>query len=192
MKAQIRSILRDSIAAKQKLDQKPLIASIEKTVQLMVACLKKGSKIILFGNGGSAADAQHIAAELIGRFTRERKALAAIALGCNSSNITCIANDYEFGQIFSRQIEALGQNSDLAIGISTSGSSPNILAGIISAKKKGMPTVALTSEKGRQLSRMVDVAICVPDKNTARIQEAHIIIGHIICELTEKAFCDKK
>ncbi|MFC1632465.1 SIS domain-containing protein [Candidatus Omnitrophota bacterium] len=130
-----------------------------------------------------------MAAELVGRFNRERKALAALALSGNSSNLTCLGNDYGFGDIFSRQIEGLGKRGDLAIGISTSGTSPNVLAAIKQAKAQGLKTASLTSEKGKnKLARMTEVAICVPSRNTARIQEAHIVIGHIICELTEQAF----
>ncbi len=188
MEKEVRAILNESIAVKEKLREDDLITSIVKLVELVVACLKNGGKVILFGNGGSAADSQHIAAELVGRFTQERKALAAIALNCNSSNLTAISNDYDFKQVFARQIEGLGRNLDLAIGISTSGSSPNVLAGISCAKEIGMRTACLTGEKGEKLARTVDVSVCVPSKNTARIQEAHITIGHIICELTEKAF----
>ncbi|MBL7091883.1 MAG: D-sedoheptulose 7-phosphate isomerase [Candidatus Omnitrophica bacterium] len=188
MEEEIRSILKESIAVKEKLCRDDLIASIEKLAEAAVTCLRKGGKVILFGNGGSAADSQHIAAELVGRFTRERKALAAIALSCNSSNLTSISNDYGFKEVFARQIEGLGRNADLAIGISTSGSSPNVLAGISCAKAMGMRTACLTGEGGGELAKKVDLSVCVPSKNTARIQEAHITIGHIICELTEKAF----
>lgn len=188
MKEKIKSILNESIRVKERLCGDESIALIEKLVELVVACLKNGGKVILFGNGGSAADAQHIAAEFVGRFTQERKALAALALSCNSSNLTSLANDYGFEHIFARQIEALGKVEDLAIGISTSGSSPNILNGIACAKKIGMNTACLTSKKGKQLAQMVDVAICVPSGNTARTQEAHIAIGHILCELAEETF----
>lgn len=191
MKKKIRAIIDKSIAVKEKLSQDDLVASIEKLVELAVSSLKSGGKIILFGNGGSAADAQHIAAELVGRFTRERKALAAIALSCNSSNLTSIGNDYGFEQIFTRQIEALGQRQDLAIAISTSGTSPNVLAGISCAKKMGMKTACLSGEKSNKLTKMADLAVCVPSSETARIQEAHITIGHIICELVEKSFLEK-
>ncbi len=185
---EIRSIIKQSIAVKEGLCRDDLLASIAKLTGLVIACLKRGGKIILFGNGGSAADSQHIAAELIGRFTRERRALAAIALSCNNSNLTSIANDYDFKQVFARQIEGLGRREDLAIGISTSGASPNVLAGVSYAKKIGMKTACLSGQKSKQLSKKVDVSVCVPSKNTARIQEAHITIGHIICELAEQSF----
>ncbi|MBL7084736.1 MAG: D-sedoheptulose 7-phosphate isomerase [Candidatus Omnitrophica bacterium] len=187
MKEKIKAIINESIAVKEKI-RADLVPSIIKLVNMVIACLKEGGKVILFGNGGSAADAQHITAELVGRFTQERKALAAIALSCNSSNLTSISNDYDFKQVFARQIEALGQKKDLAIGISTSGTSANVIAGILKAKKMGMKTAALTAEKGKELAYLVDLPIPIPSKNTARIQEAHITIGHIICELTEKAF----
>ncbi len=186
MEETIKAIIEESIGVKEELCRKS-IPAILKLAELTIACLKGGGKIILFGNGGSAADAQHIAAELVGRFTRERKALAAIALSGNSSILTAISNDYEFQQVFARQIEGLGQSRDLAIGISTSGSSPNVLAGISCAKKIGMKTAALTGGKITELAKSVDVSVSAPSKNTARIQEAHITIGHIVCELTEKS-----
>lgn len=192
MEKEIRSIIKESIAVKEKLCQDDLIAAIEKLAQSVMACLKNGGKVILFGNGGSAADAQHIAAELVGRFTQERKALPALALNCNSSNLTAISNDYEFAQVFTRQIEALGKSGDLAIGISTSGSSANVVAGISRARELGMKTAALIGAKGANLATMTDIVIFVPSFNTARIQEAHITIGHIICELVEKSFLEKK
>jgi len=187
MKDKIKSILSENIALKEKVCRDDLVASIAKLVELVVACLKNGGKVILFGNGGSAADAQHIAAELVGRFTQERKALPAVALNCNTSILTCIANDYGFEQIFARQLEGLAKDKDLIIGISTSGNSPNVIAAISKAKEMGLKSAALTGEAGLKLTEMADLAICVPSKNTARIQEAHITIGHIICELTEKA-----
>jgi D-sedoheptulose 7-phosphate isomerase len=187
MKEKIKDALKENISVKQGLLQDKHLCVIEKIIQLTISCLKDGGKIILFGNGGSAADAQHIAAEFVGRFKKERKALAAIALNTNSSNLTCLANDYGFEQVYSRQIEALALSRDLVIGISTSGNSPNIIAGISQAKKMGIKTCALTSEKGKKLAQTVDLALCVPAQDTARIQEAHITVGHIICELTELA-----
>ena len=192
MKKEIVSILNESIAVKQSLSQATSITTIAKLAELVISCLKKGGKIILFGNGGSAADAQHIASELVGRFTLERKALAAIALSCNSSNLTSIGNDYSFEQIFSRQIEGLGQSRDLALGISTSGTSGNVLAGILKAKEIGMKSALLTGEGSPELATKVDLLVSVPSKSTARIQEAHITIGHIICQLAERAFLEDK
>ena len=192
MKKEIASILNESIAVKQSLCQANSITAIAKLAELVISCLRGAGKVILFGNGGSAADAQHIAAELVGRFTQERKALAAIALSCNSSNLTSIGNDYSFEQIFSRQIEGLGQAKDLALGISTSGTSGNVLAGILKAKEIGMKTVLLTGKGNPELATKVDLLVSVPTKNTARIQEAHITIGHIICQLAEKSFLKDK
>lgn len=183
----IKEIFKENIAVKESLIQDESLTAIEKLVDLVVSVLKSGGKVILFGNGGSAADAQHIAAELVGRFTQERKALAAIALTCNSSNLTCIGNDYGFEQIFVRQLEALGKPGDLVIGISTSGTSANVLAAVSYAKKLGLKTACLSSTKNDQLAQLTDVAISVASSDTARTQEAHITIGHIICELTEKA-----
>jgi len=189
-KKRIKEIVKESIQLKETLSKDKLLEKIEELIKLMVNCLKSGGKVILFGNGGSAADAQHITAELVGRFARERNALAAVALNCNSSNLTCIGNDYGFEQIFARQLEALGKPEDLAIGISTSGSSANVIFAIAQAKKIGMKTATLTGIKSDQLAKVADVAISVPSTNTARVQEAHITIGHIICELVEKALCD--
>jgi len=148
--------------------------------------LKKGGKVILFGNGGSAADAQHIAAEFVGRFKLERQGLAAIAITTNTSVITSIANDYGYEEIFSRQIEALGADDDIVIGISTSGNARNVIAGLLEAKRMGLKTIALTGSGGGEMATIANLALVVPSDNTARVQEAHIIIGHIICELAEQ------
>jgi len=142
---------------------------------------------LLFGNGGSAADAQHIAAELVGRYYLDRRPLPAEALTVNASSVTAIGNDYDFNQIFSRQVEALGNSEDVAVGISTSGNSVNVIRGVQAAKRKGLITAALTGEGGGSLKGEVDYCICVPSKDTPRIQEAHILIGHILCELVERA-----
>jgi len=154
----------------------------------MIESIKKGGKVILFGNGGSASDSQHIAAELVGRFRKERSALAAIALTTNTSILTSLANDYSYEIVFSRQIEALGQKNDIAIGISTSGKAKNVAAGIKQAKKMGIKTIALTGGDGGELAKLADISLIVPSLVTARIQEAHITLGHIICELVEQEF----
>jgi D-sedoheptulose 7-phosphate isomerase len=146
----------------------------------------KGNKVLLFGNGGSAADAQHIAAEFVGRFAFERRALPALALSVNTSCVTAIGNDYGFDLVFSRQIEALGREGDVAIGISTSGNSQNVLQGLSAARKLGLSTVALTGCNGGKLKSAVDHCICAPSNETPRIQECHLLIGHIICELVER------
>jgi len=153
----------------------------------MLETIKSGHKILLFGNGGSATDSMHIAAELVGRFRKERKALPAIALNSNISVITALANDYNFEYIFERQIEALGNKNDMAIGISTSGSSKNVITGILKASKIGLKTAVLTGNKIGMLSKIADICVRIPSNNTPRVQEAHIAIGHIVCELIEDA-----
>jgi D-sedoheptulose 7-phosphate isomerase len=154
--------------------------------------LEREGKLLLFGNGGGAADAQHIAAEFIGRYQLERTALPAIALTVNSSMLTAVANDYGYEEVFARQISVLGTEKDAAIGISTSGNSPNVLRGIAAARQRGMLTVGLAGETGGELKRLADLYLCVPSNVTARIQECHILPGHIVsgyCErvLTEQA-----
>jgi len=155
--------------------------------RILAGALSSGRKVLLFGNGGSAADAQHIAAEFAGRFYIDRAALPALALTTNTSSLTAIGNDYGFQCVFARQVEALGSVGDIAIGISTSGSSPNVLEGLRAAKRKGMVTAGLTGKGGGLLVREADHCICVPSDDTPRIQEAHILIGHILCELVEQA-----
>ena len=152
---------------------------------LISDCLAAGGKLLLFGNGGSAADAQHLAAEFVGRFVVERPGLAAIALTTDSSILTAVANDYGFERIFARQIEALARPGDVAIGISTSGNSANVLAAMKQAANQNLKTIGLSGKDGGLLARASDVSVTVPAANTARIQECHIAIGHIWCELVE-------
>jgi D-sedoheptulose 7-phosphate isomerase len=179
--------IRASIEAKQRLLRTAeVVSAVAKVSKIFVDALKQGNKVLLFGNGGSAADAQHIAAELVGRFAFDRPALPALALSVNTSCVTAIGNDYGFKLIFARQIEALGRAGDVALGISTSGNSPNVLAAVSAAKKMGLHTVALTGCTGGQLRNAVDYCICVPSNETPRIQECHILIGHIISELVEQ------
>jgi len=161
---------------------------IQETIKIMENALKKKKKIVLFGNGGSAADAQHIAAELVGRFNRERMSLPAIALSTDTSIITSLGNDYSFELIFSRQCESIIQMGDVAIGISTSGNSKNVINAIKEAKKQGAHTVGLLGNKGGKIGKIVDIAIIVDSKNTARIQETHRVIYHIICENLDEKF----
>lgn len=184
MKQQIIKNIQESIAVKEKVIES-CINSIEKAASAMVSCLKNNGKIILFGNGGSAADSQHIAAELIGRFKKERKPYPAIALTTDTSIITALSNDYNFESIFSRQIEALGNKGDVAIGISTSGNSLNVINGLLAAKKFNLKTIAFTGQDGGKMKKLTDILIAIPSNNTPRIQEAHITIAHIICELVE-------
>jgi D-sedoheptulose 7-phosphate isomerase len=154
-------------------------------VEAVTMALKAGNKILLFGNGGSAADAQHLAAEFVNRFVIERPPLPAIALTTDSSIITSIGNDYDFSEVFSKQIRAIGQQGDIAWGISTSGNSSNVLKGLEAAKKMGLVTLAFTGKDGGPIAKMVDFSINVSSSITARIQEAHITAGHAICELVD-------
>src|ERR1017187_4745292 len=185
--------IQASIAVKEHLLRNAeVVPIIAKVSELLVGTLKKGNKVLLFGNGGSAADAQHIAAEFVGRFAFDRPALPALALSVNTSCITAISNDYGFDLVFSRQIEALARPGDLAIGISTSGNSPNVLRALLVAKKMGMHTVGLTSCTGGKLKDAVDYCVRAPSNETPRIQECHILIGHIISELVEQAIFDEQ
>jgi D-sedoheptulose 7-phosphate isomerase len=160
-------------------------ARIVQIAELARACLAGGGKIVLFGNGGSAADAQHVAAELVGRFERERAPLAAIALTVDTSSLTAIGNDYGFEHVFARQLRALGRPGDLAVAISTSGRSPNVLEGARAARALGMKVVGLTGQGGEPLAALSDCAVVVPSRKTARIQEAHITVCHVVCEVLE-------
>ena len=183
----IAELMTASIAAKQNmLNDSGLVATIAKVSELLIASLRQGNKLILFGNGGSAADAQHIAAELVGRFAFDRPALPALALSVNSSCVTAIGNDYGFERVFSRQLEALARVGDVAIGISTSGTSPNVVNAILTARRIGLKTVGLTGASGRTLAESADLCMSVPASDTPRIQECHILIGHILSELVEK------
>jgi D-sedoheptulose 7-phosphate isomerase len=178
-----RQIIEESIAVKRALIEQA--AEIEKAAAIVVDSLKAGGKIFLFGNGGSAADSQHIASELVGKFEKHRKGLPAIALTTDTSILTSVGNDYGFENIFVRQLEALLSGGDVAIGITTSGSSANVIRALEFAKKRGAKTIALTGRKGENLRKLCDVAILVDSEITARIQECHILIGHIICAVVE-------
>lgn len=157
-------------------------AELERLIAKVAGSLAAGGKILFFGNGGSASDAQHLAAELSVRFVKQRRALAGLALGANVSEVTACGNDFGFDQVFARQIEALGRAGDVAIAISTSGKSPNIVAAVRAAKELGLFTVALTGESGGELRGLVDLLIAVPSRTTARIQEMHSLLGHLVCE----------
>jgi D-sedoheptulose 7-phosphate isomerase len=154
--------------------------------QAMSDALHAGRKLLVFGNGGSAADAQHMAAELVGRFERERAAMAAIALSADTSVLTSIANDYSYKQVFARQVEALGQAGDVAFGISTSGESPNVVLALTVAKANGLKTIALTGRDGGSVGRAADVHVNVPDQSSARVQEVHRTLIHVICAVIEE------
>ena len=179
--------IQASIVTKERLLGSPeVVATIARGSEILIEALQLGNKLLLFGNGGSAADGQHIAAEFVGRFAFDRPALPALALSVNTSCVTAIGNDYGYDLVFVRQIEALGRPGDVAIGISTSGSSPNVLQGLSVGKKLGLHTVGLVGCTGGKLKDVVDHCICVPSNETPRIQECHILIGHIISELVEK------
>lgn len=178
--------IKASIATKQLLVSSPeIIADIAKVSEIMVAAFEKGNKVFLFGNGGSAADSQHIAAEFVGRFAFDRPPLPALALSVNTSCLTAIGNDYGFDLTFARQLEALAKPGDVAVGISTSGNSPNVLQGLAAAKKLGLHTVAFAGCTGGKMKGAADFCLCAPSNETPRIQECHILIGHIISELVE-------
>jgi D-sedoheptulose 7-phosphate isomerase len=153
--------------------------------QTLSDALKAGGKLLVFGNGGSASDAQHMASELVGRFLKERAALPALALTVDTSILTAIANDYSFKQVFVRQVEALGQPGDVAMGISTSGESPNVIAALQAARAQGMKTIALTGRDGGGVGRAAEIHVNVPDQNTARVQEVHRTLLHVMCEVVE-------
>ncbi|MGD0335783.1 MAG: D-sedoheptulose 7-phosphate isomerase [Candidatus Omnitrophota bacterium] len=188
MRDKIKDILLENIRIKEEL-LRTSITRIKQIADLLIDSLRKGGKIILFGNGGSASDAQHIAAEFIGRFKKDRTALAAIAITTNTSILTSLANDYGYEVVFAKQIEALGQKNDIAIGISTSGKAKNVIAGFKQAKKNGLKTIAFTGGDGGEIAKLADAALIVPSNVTARIQETHITVAHIICEMVEETLC---
>jgi D-sedoheptulose 7-phosphate isomerase len=161
-------------------------ADVLRVVDLLAAAFRDGRRVLVFGNGGSASDAQHFAAEFVGRFQKERRAVAAIALTTDTSILTAIGNDYAFTRVFARQIEALGESGDVAIGITTSGGSKNIVEALAVAKDRGLTTVAVTGCDGGEAGRIADVHLNVPDRSTARIQEVHRTVLHVICELVEE------
>ena len=175
--AEVKKAVADTLADK-----------IFEAISLARTSYQNGGKMLLMGNGGSAADAQHIAAEFIGRYKKERKAVAAIALTVDSSILTCVGNDYGYDAVFSRQVEGLAKKEDIVIAISTSGNSENVIRGVDMAREIGAKTIGLWGNQGGQLKDKVDLAIVVPSSNTARIQEAHITIGHIICEILDEDF----
>ncbi len=182
----IISILQESLSLKQViLQDRQLIEMVASVGLELTRALRSGRKVFFFGNGGSAADAQHLAAELVGRFDRERRALPAIALTANTSTLTAIGNDYSYDSVFVRQLEALSAPGDVAVGISTSGNSPNVVKAVRSARKAGVITVGMTGFRDSELASSVDYCIRIPSERTPRIQEAHILIGHILCELIE-------
>jgi len=163
---------------------------LEIAANLCIDCLQNGGKILIFGNGGSAADAQHIAAEMVGRYKVERKGLPAIALTTDTSALTSIGNDYGYNHIFDRQVEALANEGDAVIGISTGGSSANVISALKLANKLGCKTIGLSGRDGGEMNTLCDINLVVPAEDTPRIQEMHIVIGHTICHLIDQAFKD--
>jgi len=164
----------------------PYLDLIAKIAEAIIAAYKQGNKVLLCGNGGSASDAQHIEGELVGRFKMERKALPAIAITANSSTMTAIANDYGYADVFKRAVEAHGKPGDILIAISTSGNSQNVILAVEEAKKQGMKVVGFLGGSGGKLEKLVDMALVAPSSDTPRIQECHILVGHILCDLIEK------
>jgi len=182
--AKVAASLQEGAELRMQISRDNAEAIVE-AASVITGCLRSGGKLLLFGNGGSAADAQHLAAEFVGRFIGERRPLPAIALTTDSSILTAVGNDYGFEQIFARQVEGLGHSNDVAIGISTSGNSPNVIAAVEASRKLGLKTIGLAGKDGGRLSKSVDIAITISSVNTARIQECHIAIGHLFCELVE-------
>jgi phosphoheptose isomerase len=182
------AVLGETIALHERVrrgEAQPIVAA----AAAILAALRAGGKLLVFGNGGSAADAQHVAAELVGRFQRERAALAAIALTTDTSVLTSLANDYAFERVFARQIEALGKPGDVVLGISTSGASANVVTALTAARRLGLRTIALTGGDGGEVGRAAEIHVNVPSRSTARVQEVHRTLLHVICELVEDAFC---
>lgn len=184
MKNIILDILESSIAIKRDCIESNIDLIIQ-AAEMLATCLSQGSKVLIFGNGGSAADAQHLAAEFVNRFQIERPPLAAVALTTDTSLLTSIGNDYHFDKIFSKQIEALGRPGDIAWGISTSGNSANVILAIKAARKLGLKTIGMTGRAG-ELAGCVDLVFAVASDTTARIQESHITVGHILCDLVDR------
>jgi D-sedoheptulose 7-phosphate isomerase len=182
----IQSVLRETAQLHQALPAEQ-VERIGRAAQAMTDALRQGRKIIWFGNGGSATQSQHMAAEFVGRFLKERRPLPSLSLTENMASVTAIGNDYAYDVVFARQLEGLAQAGDVAVGLSTSGNSPNVLAALRKAKELGVTTIGLTGERGGQMAALCDVCIRVPSTVTARIQEVHLTIGHILCGLVEDA-----
>ena len=185
----IKKIIKASIDTKQSvLQNEGLLKTIAVSVDVIVNAFRNGKRVYFCGNGGSAADAQHLAAEFSGRFYADRKALPAEALHCNTSYLTAVANDYGFDEIYSRLIDGIGEQGDVLVGLSTSGNSPNILKAFKTAKKKEMITIGFTGKSGGEMRTLCDHLINIPSTDTPRIQESHIMVGHIVCQLVEEKY----
>jgi len=187
----VRQRVEESIRVKQRFPEE-LVSGIASAAQKIIEAYRKSGKLILFGNGGSAADAQHIACELVGKFLKERRPLQAISLSANSSVLTCLGNDYGYDRVFERQVEAIAKRGDVVVGISTSGNSVNVTRALKLAKKIGCTTIGMTGRSGGKLKAVVDILLNIPSKETPRIQESHTLVGHIICELVERAAKDMR
>lgn len=185
--ALIRQALRDSIAVQEKLLE-GCVPGIARIAELLIETFRRGGCLYLMGNGGSAAEAQHVAAEFVGRFRHARRALPAIALSTDTSILTAVANDVDFAQVFARQVEALVRPGDVVAALSTSGASPNVIEAVRAASRRGAATIGFTGNRRGPLAEHVDIAVEVPLGDTARVQEAHLVIWHIICELVERAW----
>lgn len=189
MTVKINDIIRESIAVKTMvLDDPALLARVDRIVNLVVDRFRAGKHLYFCGNGGSAADAQHLAAEFSGRFYIDREALPSEALHCNTSYMTAVANDYSYDLIYSRLINGIGKKDDILVGMSTSGNSVNIVKAFETARAKGITTIGMTGQGGGKLAALSDHLIDIPSRNTPRIQEAHMLLGHIICQLVEEKF----
>lgn len=187
MRAKIETAFQESAQVKlQFIQNEENVGKIMEVAKRIMAAYRKGNKVLFFGNGGSACDASHLAAELVNRYKKDREGLPAIALATDMAVVTSISNDYDYTELFSRQVKAMGHKGDIAIAISTSGNSPNVLKAVDVAKQKGMITVGFTGKDGGKLAGLVDYAFIIPSNNTARIQEAHITLGHLLCELVEE------
>lgn len=182
MRESILKDIRDSIRVKEALLSSDIPELVERSARKIFEALKSGHKILFFGNGGSAADSQHLAAEFVGRYEKERRALHAVALTTDTSALTAIANDYGYERVFARQIEGLGVRGDIAFGISTSGNSPSVLLAFEHAKAMGLTTIGFTGRDGGKMKSAVDICLIVPSQKTSRIQETHSLLGHILCE----------
>jgi D-sedoheptulose 7-phosphate isomerase len=192
MLEKIQDIISESISVKTRvLEDKTLLRTVEKIVSLIVDGFREGKHLYFCGNGGSAADAQHLAAEFSGRFYIDRDALPSEALHCNTSYLTAVANDYSYELIYSRLIKGIGRPGDILVGLSTSGNSANILKAFATAKEKGMITIGMTGEGGGKMAPLSDHLVSIPSVNTPRIQEAHMLLGHIICQLVEEQYFSK-
>lgn len=191
MTISVRQLIEASIATKQSaLRDSGLLSALEEAADLVTMAFREGHRVYFCGNGGSAADAQHLAAEFSGRFYKDRKALPAEALHTNSSYLTAVANDYGYDLVYARLIDGIGQPGDVLIGLSTSGNSPNIVAALETARVRGIHTIGLTGEGGGRMAGLCDILIAVPSADTPRIQECHILFGHIICQLVEARYFD--